>query len=405
MLFCLGVFTMAIFSIILRVERIVLGFHIERSIVSIIWNVLLIVFASGQIFFISLFYKLPSIVGNMRIYYGINFVILSNVCLWFNSIVAEEVHLFHIRIGNTSNENNEMETFNCTGATQVRCVFENVFPYLLPITAQYSLVSISFVLNILSKTKQRKSITMQPSHLINEYCPLLECDELAKLEATTKMRLCMWYICVVIGVTLVSVLLILVAVLMAQPCNEEKVFRALEKYRLFYKAMLLLLASICFRMLWSQSVPTSTTTSFSSEEVILVFSSTAKTMYLLFKIHAIVNHEKIVYVITMVEDIVSLLIVYYQTVFVLQSRRYQNFKRERHFRISHVILLMFIMNLGLWFNDGFLQKHVPYVMKENNRIFDRRALDVMNGTLFPISEFYMFQLSLAFFDVYCRFRT
>lgn len=159
-LFCMGLIVRTALSVARRFHNISVSRHLARSYVSIFWNTSLFAFACLQTAFIS-YFRNTEIVGSLRVHYGMIFIIVANISIWFDSILLQEKRfvLFH----NETTQNNGVESFNCTKEPSVVCLAENAFPFVLPIVAEFCLVSIGFLFRIWSTARK----TMIRTFLMN----------------------------------------------------------------------------------------------------------------------------------------------------------------------------------------------------------------------------------------------
>ncbi|XP_061166453.1 uncharacterized protein LOC133175373 [Saccostrea echinata] len=411
-LFCLGLIVRAALSMARRFHNISTSYHLARSYVSIIWNILLFVFACLQTAFIS-YFRNTEIVGSLLVHYGMIFIVVANLSVWFDSILAQERHFFHLNFNETKINNFGVESFNCTNESSIVCFAENAFPYVLPIVAEFCLVSIGFLFQIWSSAKRTmiKNFLMTSSDIQGESTSLLnseyvEIDQQSSYNYGARRKSALLYLSAAVGAVFVVVLLIIVLAILTEKKEEElrSLYISLEIYRLMYTIIMIGLVFLGFGLLYGQCVPTSNPRHISGSEYILLFSSLGMVMYLVFGVVAGFNFKS-QGSWNIAENILSLILVYFQTVLMLQSYRYRRYRKLECLSIKNVFMLLAVMNLGLWFNDSFLQNRVPYINEVNYKMYKQEIWDFVNGTLFPITVFFRFQCSMILYELHHLFRT
>lgn len=410
-LFCMGLIVRTALSVARRFHNISVSRHLARSYVSIFWNISLFAFACLQTAFIS-YFRNTEIVGSLRVHYGMIFIIVANISIWFDSILLQEKRfvLFH----NETTQNNGVESFNCTKEPSVVCLAENAFPFVLPIVAEFCLVSIGFLFRIWSTARK----TMIRTFLMNltdpreELTPLMNQSEYVEIDRQTQFpygsrrKSALLYLSAAVGAVFVIVLVIIVMAILTEKGEFKQLdlYKSLKIYRLLYTIVMIGLVFLGFGLLYGQCVPINNSRPISAGENILLFSLLGTVMYLLFRVVASIHFESIGS-LNIADDILSLIHIYFQTVLMLQSYRYRRYRRLEFLSIKNVFMLLFVMNLGLWFNDSFLQNRTPFINTVNYKMYSQQTWDFVNGTLFPVVVFFQFNCSMILYELHHNFRS
>lgn len=256
-----------------------------------------------------------------------------------------------------------------------------------------------------------RNFLMNSSDIQAESAPLLnseyvEIDQQTSYNYGAHRKSALLYLSAAVGAVLVVVLLIIVLAILTEKNEKElhSLYTSLEIYRLMYTIIMTGLVFLGFGLLYGQCVPTSNPRKISGSEYILLFSSLGMVMYLVFGVVAGFNFES-QGSWNIAENILSLILVYFQTVLMLQSYRYRRYRKLECLSIKNVFMLLAVMNLGLWFNDSFLQNRVPYINEVNYKMYKQEIWDFVNGTLFPITVFFRFQCSMILYELHHLFRT
>ena len=404
-LFCVGIIVRTALSIAKRVYNISISYHLAQSYVSIIWNILLFAFSCLETAFVTHFCN-TAVVGSLLVHYGMIFIIVANLSIWFDSVLGQERRYFNSN--NETQTNFEVESFNCTNTATVVCLAESAFPYVYPIVAEFCLVSTGFLFRIWATAK----MTMTRKFLINstrhkeETLPLLnsehfKIDQVSSVLDEYSRELSFPYLSATIGMVFVIILIILEAAILIEN-GEDKLsdlYKSLEIYRLVYTITMLGLVFLGFGLLYGQCIPINTSRHLSAGEFILLFSLLGMVMFLLFGVVAGIKHSS-TGSWNIAENVVLLVVVYFQTVFILQSYRYRRYRRLDCLSIKNVFMLLSVMNLGLWFNDSFLQNRVPYIHAVYHKMYSHQAWTFINGILFPIVVFFRFDCSMMLYELH-----
>nr|XP_022337858.1 uncharacterized protein LOC111133628 [Crassostrea virginica] len=411
-LFCVGLIVRAALSIAGRVHNISISHHLARSYVSILWNLLLFIFSCLQTAFIS-YFRNTEIIGSIFVHYGMIFIVVANISIWFDSILAQEKHVFHS--SNETTQVNGVESYNCTNIASVVCLAESAFPYVYPIVAEFCLVSTGFLFRIWSTAKKTsiKKFLMTPTCPNEESLPLVNSEyvEIGKptsFQDESRRKSALLYLSAAIGVVLVIVLIIFVTAILTEKGEDKLIglYKSLEIYRLLYTVIMLGLVFLGFGLLYGQCVPVEIHRQLTTGEYILLFSFLGMVMYLMYGVVAGINYSGLfISSWSIAENILLLVVVYFQTVFILQSYRYRRYRRLDCLSIKNVFMLLSVMNLGLWFNDSFLQNRVPYINAVNYKMYTQQTWDFMNGTLFPIVVFFRFHSSMILYELHHMYRS
>lgn len=405
-LFCVGLIVRTALSVARSVFH-----HLGRSYVSIFWNILLFAFACLQTTFIS-YFRNTEIVGSLRVHYGMIFIIVANISIWFDSILLQEKRfvLFH----NETTQNNGVESFNCTQESSVVCLAENAFPFVLPIVAEFCLVSIGFLFRIWSTARKTmiRNVLMNPTEPQEELTPLMNQSEYVEIDQQTQFsygyrrKSALLYLSAAVGAVFVIILVIMVLAILTEQneFKQQDLYTSLKIYRLLYTIVMIGLVFLGFGLLYGQCVPINNSRPITAGENILLFSLLGTVMYLLFRVVASIHFESIGSW-NIADDVLTLIHVYFQTVLMLQSYRYRRYRRLEFLSIKNVFMLLFVMNLGLWFNDSFLQNRTPFINTVNYKMYSQQTWDFVNGTLFPVVVFFRFNCSMILYELHHSFRS
>jgi hypothetical protein len=241
------------------------------------------------------------------------------------------------------------------------------------------------------------------SLLNSEY---VEIDERTSVHHGIRRKSALLYLSAAVGAVFVIVLVIIVLAILTEKKEVElhSLYVSLEIYRITYFAIMLCLVFFGFGLLYGQCVPISNPRPISGSEYILLFSTLGMVMYLLFGVVAGI-HVKSGGSWNIAESIVNLILVYFQTVLMLQCYRYRRYRKLQFLSMKNVLMILAVMNLGLWFTDSFLENRVPYINKVNYAMYHQRIWDFVNGTLFPITVFFRFQSSMILYELHHLYRT
>ena len=404
-LFCVGIIVQAAISMANRVYYISTSYHLVQSYVSIPWNILLFAFSCLETAFVSKFCK-TAVVGSLLVYYGMIFIIVANLSIWFDSILGQELHYFNSNNGTQTNL--EVESFNCTYKATVVCLAENAFPYLFPIVAEFCLVSTGFLFRIWSTAKKNMTYDslMTTTRDREETLPLLkfdyiEIDQQPSILNGDSRKPSYSCLSATLGMLFVIILIILEVAILIENGEDKlgELYKSLEIYRLVFTVTMLGLVFLGFGLLYGQCIPINTPRHLSAGEFILLFSLLGMVMFLLLGVVAGIKHSSTGSWST-AENVVLLVVVYFQTVFILQSYRYRRYRRLDCLSIKNVFMLLSVMNLGLWFNDSFLQNRVPYIHAVYHKMYSHQAWTFMNAILFPIVVFFRFDCSMMLYELH-----
>lgn len=398
------------------------NFHYEGYI---FYNTILIVFYFTQMVFLSYFSK-SKFAGTVSGHYFILFILAANIAIWFESFFNKSsAHFKHLDSNNTVANN----TFQLCDALfpsnssvpsesrspfiQFVCRFE---PFLYPGIVAYSLVAVSFVMNMwvsINTTEERNTLTaidQEETRLLDdETTPLNASDSFGNISVRRSPagQTISYSVSLVVGSLVTMPLLVGSIVLVFVNDENHQIYQVYEIYKFHYKILLLSLNMIAFYKLSKECIPINGSKSLTGNEWILLICTYVDTVFHMFELLAGGLTERHVNSqLVFIEGFFNLMLDYFQTVFILQAHRY-NKKQSSYSRwpIEHVCLFLFFTNFGRWIEGSFCDVRYNAMTVVQNDFYGQNYWGNVMHIVFPVVIFYRFQCAMDQYTIYYLFKT
>ncbi|XP_048775786.2 proton channel OtopLc-like [Ostrea edulis] len=358
--------------------------------------------------FISYFkdYKFQS---SVRINYGILIVLLTNLTLWFTSIVGENEDS-SLRKNDSRGIDEEIVCFHNSTIQKLR---EDTLPFLNPCGIEYALLATSFMLSLWPSVKkeihdsQELEVSADMDAIeesCEEYTPLLRrrvrrtppteaCPEELKRRSPIS-----FFLAILFGLIL-NLPVIISTVLVFFDAYQSAIYRGVRySIMVVYKLSMLIMVFILFHHITKYGKPNNVKRKLSSTEYILVFANAGTIAVCTFDF--IVSLNSACYIL-MTENIIDIILTFLQTTLIMHSTRITIKKTvDSVIAAEYVCLLLSVCNIVLWVGDSFnnMENRVCFTADDKNT----KTNKVMKYVVFPILVFYRFHASIDLFGLFSR---
>lgn len=401
-------------------ENLQTNFHYEGYI---FYNTILIVFYFTQMVFLSFFSKCK-FAGTVSGHYLILFILAANIAIWFESFLSKSSSHFKHHGANETIANHSFQICDTLfpSNTSVPHVIRSPFikfvcrvePFLYPGIVAYSLVAVSFVMNMWvstnTTTDRFQVIGQEETRFIdNETSPLIADDSEGNIGVCRSPagKVISYSVSLVIGSLVTLPLLIGAIVLVFVKDEDRNIYQVFEVYKFLYKIMLLSITMVAFHKLSKECIPITICKSLTGNEWILLICTYVDTVFHMFELLAgglTERHTNSQLVFT--EGFFNLMLDYFQTVFILQAHRYDK-KQSSYSRwpIEHICLFLFLTNFGRWIEGSFCDIEYNAMTVVQSDFFGKSYWDNVMHIVFPVVIFYRFQCAMDQYTIYYLFKT
>ncbi|CAC5379551.1 unnamed protein product [Mytilus coruscus] len=395
-LFCLG-------CVVFRILKI--AFHVECKVYvrtndslegAILYDISCVSFYLVQTGFIYYFCKYK-FVNSLFTYYGLIIVVAANISSWTHHANSEHGLL------RNSLENNTDRCSHNNSSFSVSQLFQNARPFTEPLLTKYPLLCLIFLSGIWPRTTNKPCNIEEDcneSNEASEMTTLLRSQRsISRRPDPVPRKLWITYCTILISgmiylPKLVTELLRIFGDLGADFFWISSLTTTLENTVLF------LALARCFHAVQRQCRPRKEKTSYDIGSVLLILSFIITTGYhILFLMMQILPTFTKYRSLFIIEDILSIIVLYLQTVYILQMTKYTiTSSRSQYLSIHHKCLLIGLINFGYWFSDTFIL--VQYAYKFSNPYY--RSVHIENTDIFwfPFVLFYRFESFICFYSLY-----
>ncbi|XP_022337658.1 uncharacterized protein LOC111133498 [Crassostrea virginica] len=358
--------------------------------------------------FISYFkdYKFKS---SVRINYGILIVLLTNLTLWFTSIVCENED---INLNNITDANGISEEIHCFHNSSINTLRTHSLKFLTPCGIEYALLATSFMLSLWPSVKKEIQDSQESVDLVNieescdEYTPLFRrihrqtaSSESSPMHVSRRSPIS-FFLAILFGL-LLNLPVIISTVLFFFDVNGSVVFNVFRDATMAaYKLAMLIMVFILFYHITKYGRSNNVKKKLSSTEYILVFANAGTIAVCTFDFIVSLNNHKY---ILMSEKIIDIILTFLQTTLIMHSTRVTIRRTLDSFLAAeYVCLLLSICNIVLWVGDSFNNMENSVTNLQNNS--NTKTNKVMKYVIFPILVFYRFHASIDLFGLFSRMR-
>lgn len=360
--------------------------------------------------FISYFkdYRFKS---SVRINYGILIVLLTNLTLWFTSIVGDNEDLVFSNT-NTTEKNGIIEEIICFHNSSIQTLRIHTLKFLNPCGIEYALLATSFMLSLWPSVKKEIHDTQDSVNLVNieescdEYTPLLRRRRNRTTDPTNiraddpRHRSPISFFLAILFGLILNLPVIISTVLTFFGIDSEGFGYFRDASMATYKLAMLIMVFILFFHLAKYGKSNNVKRKLSSTEYILVFANAGTIAVCTFDFIVSLNNHRY---ILMSEKILDIILTFLQTTLIMHSTRVTIKKTLDSFiAAEYVCLLLSVCNIVLWVGDSFnnMENSVTSLQNSNNS----KTNKVMKYVIFPILVFYRFHASIDLFGLFSRMR-
>ncbi|XP_062592229.1 uncharacterized protein LOC134253668 [Saccostrea cucullata] len=362
--------------------------------------------------FIS-YFKDYNFKSSVRINYGILIVLLTNLTLWFTSVVGENEDFNFIR-NKTMGIDEELECFHNSSIHDLR---EKTLPFLNPCGIEYALLATSFMLSLWPSVKKEIHDSQELEDSVNMDNIEESCDEYTPLFRRRRRRIpptevrlqepkrrnpISFFLAILFGLVLnlpviIASVLVLFRVDMYEPGMHANVRWSIMAA---YKLSMLIMVFILFYHITKYGQSNNVKRKLSSTEYILVFANAGTIAVCTFDFIVSLNKQNY---ILMTENIIDIILTFLQTTLIMHSTRVTIRKTLDSFLAAeYVCLLLSICNIVLWVGDSFSNvENSVYTLADSKNF---KTNKVMKYVIFPILVFYRFHASIDLFGLFSRMR-
>ncbi|XP_071129145.1 uncharacterized protein [Mytilus edulis] len=400
---------------------------------NIVYDLVCIVFYVVQTAFIT-YFSHSRFTRHLGIYYGLLIIFLTNISVICYALAftfkPKEVDMVDILNLTTISHHTSSNT-SCYKSSMY-AVLMKIDPFLLPAFCEYSLVSITFIMNMWPKfglkndefvlddisldvnretsestSNLRGSINGRSdstnSRRNNERIPLLDNSESSTNYRQHRIRRFI-SISVPILLYLPSVILYCLHI-----SKVPSVHLGLTMSIAVGDTIELLLYVKCFYSLQTQCKPLKQKecTSLDSGDYILIASAVAAISYYTVKLMSNIYNvnSEATYAIGFYKLVIDIIAAYFQTVFILQMKKYAKaFNISSWASVEYTCLLMSFMNLCSWAADTLIVSQYVYQNDAPYHFFGSSDWTEIFGFLYPFVIFYRFNAFVSFYGLYDRLK-
>lgn len=339
----------------------------SKPIIHVILHLLVIVDKFVEMVFISYFSNFR-FKGSLISHYALVIILIGNVVGWFFSYVLEFPELFH-DLAHNQTDATVVINASCFTNLDLENVFNDFRSYLAPAFAEYDLLVITYILTMMKYTEYRneeqldtvssaemEQMLSNVGNFTEETSPLLSRPQEVRHQKTFS-----YYATFAIGI-LLDLPLIIGAVfmslnhslLMSLNHNIEYIYYIWEVYKLIFLIVMLTLFFVGFHKLNYVFPSTETFATFSASNLILILSAFFDMVFHTFGILAGMLSKERSAQIVLANNALSLILSYYQTVFIVQAQYVKKIspKPKTRWTISEVCLMLTLLGFALWLVDS-----------------------------------------------------
>lgn len=375
-------------------------------IINILYCGLLIVFHFVQIVFICYFSSSGvRFIGSLTNHYGILFLLVANGSTWLLCFLQVSSTMFDINTLNSYDQrNSENHTYICirNGSS-----FENFLTQTKPVLysgfVAFPLLSVSMLISMWCSTENPTEPVAEEENF-DESCYIELKNGVSGSETVSERNKIKflrnhsmsYYATIVTGIAL-SLPYILGSLLLVNS-KESSIYEIWQLYKLAFKILIWVFGLVAFYKLKSECRPNNRYKPLEANEIILFFSAFADAVFHTFGLLAaaliLPNRdisESAAHVV-LAENIMNLLVDYFQTVFIIQANRYEKKVRNNlNWPVENTCLLLCILNLGQWTIDNFTIYFYRNGTKLQSNFYNAWYWGRVMNFVFPVAVFFRFQ--------------
>lgn len=404
-LFTIATVTYSISYLVYDVECFEGNHLFNTRVLSIVCDVLLVIFRLTQTLFLTTFSK-RTFVNNLLSYYGLLTIFLANVSV----IVVEFANQYHHVHDDTTNLT-ESGTFVCYTNSSAGIFLDKIDNYLNPAILEYSLLAVLFVFKVWPKKCQimDSSLNVLNDSLltdsVEERTALLGSSPGQISQSSTTRRSSLqsswffWTICLAVFIQLPDYILICVRIY--KP-NDSHAITLFHVYNSAVMTVLFFVVIRLFYQLQSECTPIFTVYKFVSRDYLILFSFVGSLMYYIIRLMAYIelatldNNTLNIY-----GYVISILGLYLQTISIFQMNYYKkNNGASNLFSIEYTCLFLSVSNLFSWIVDSFLISNIVFAHDAPTKYYGVKIWILFYTLLFPVVVFYRFKCYVAYYELY-----
>ncbi|CAC5379550.1 unnamed protein product [Mytilus coruscus] len=394
-LFCLGCVVYRTIKIAVHVKcKVYVRIH-DSLEGAVLYDVSCLSFYLVQTGFVYYFSKYQ-FVNSLFTLYGLVIIVVTNISSWIYQATGEHDLL------RSSHKNTTDRCLENNLSLSVGHLFQNARPFTEPMLAEYPLLCLIFLSGMWPRTTNTQCNIEEDcneSNEASEMTTLLQSQCSASRRPVPVPRKLWVTFCTVLisGMIylpkLVTELLRIFGDLGALFFWISSITTTLE-----YTVLLLALA-VCFHAVRRQR-PRKDNTAYDMGNVLLILSFMISTGYfilpLMVQILPVFKKYRSLFIF---KDILRIIVLYLQTVYILQMTKYTiTTSRSQYFSLHDACLFIGLINFGYWFSDTFIV--AQYEQKFRDPYY--RSIPIENTDIFwvPFVLFYRFECFMCFYSLY-----
>ncbi|CAC5402458.1 unnamed protein product [Mytilus coruscus] len=403
---------------------------LKFTVDTIVYDLVCIVFYVVQTAFIT-YFSHSRFTSHLGIYYGLLIIFLTNISVICHAL-ASTFKPMDVEILNLTTTSHHTSSNTSCFKSSMYAVLMKINPFLLPAFCEYSLVSITFIMNmwptfglkretfvlddisldgnketseslsnLRESTNERSESTN--SRRNNELSPLLNNTGNTSNNRQHRIRRFI-SISVPILLNLPSVILYCLQISKVPSVQLGKTISIAV-----VATIELLLYVKCFYSLQTQCKPLKQRecTSLDSSDYILIASVVAAISYSTVKLMSDIYNvnSETTYAIGFYKLVIDIFAAYFQTVFILQMKQYSKaFNISSWTSVEYTCLLMSFVNLCSWAADTLIVSQYVYKNDAPYHFFGSSDWTEIFGFLYPFVIFYRFNAFVSFYGLYDRLK-
>ncbi|XP_052057491.1 uncharacterized protein LOC127698176 [Mytilus californianus] len=362
--------------------------------VAILYDISCLLFYLVQTCFIYHFCKY-TFVKSLFTFYALIIIVATNISSWTYKATWEH---------DLSTDSAENTTYRCSESNSsfsIIQLFQNARPFTEPMLAEYPLLSLIFLSGIWPKTsneQRNKEEDSNESFEASEMTTLLKSQSSISCRSDADARRIGATLCIVLISGMVCLPVLVIHVLRINGNLGNDFFWISFAITTILEHVILLLALvICFHAVQHQCRPCKEKTSFEIGTVLFILSFIITTGYFTLHLMTQLRPYRSLLITT---DIFTIIVMYLQTVYILQMTKYTiTSSRSRFLSVHYTCLLIGLINFGYWISDTFLV--APYIYKfRGSAYYSEIHIENTEIFWFPFVIFYRFECFMCFYSLY-----
>jgi len=393
-------------------KDIIAVFRFSDSNAEIVYYVSVTIFVILEMVFMTVFlsYRFKH---SALLHYAMLSMLSANFSVWFYTFSLEKT-IISKKVNGTDTNTTALQ--NCMVNSSISHFINGSYPVLSPMYLEFSLVTITMILEIwvpvkMTKSEQTREIQEELGNIDDEdeeRSPLISSRSTStdsfqsSLEQAYRIN---------VSSSLSFYLQILLSVIIFLPlliCNVIQVssFKAFSDmhfvvyvYSIFYKVIMFFVILYGFFSLAHSCKPVRYNKSLRVREYMLLLAAFGMFQIYIFQMLAASQSSSAAAKTGLVENILSMPVDYLQTIFLIQASRFTKSDTATNSKtMEGTCLVLMLMNFGLWLIDSFLG--TQYFPKISQQVFGHDQWSFVNTILFPVAVFFRFSTSFGYHRLY-----